>query len=348
MKTTNAKAQPSETPANPQQMTKIEMTKIEMTVRRPSTGRRSAKSKIALAPAQSVDTNVLVTDDDDNVPDIEYAPPAPIELPDPPMEFGYDQTFPQFEGMNMMRGYGEVYGSPKDEHGKSIRVKEEEERWASFEREVNQKILKSVADTMDSRKQDEELERQVDAMIAAGPKKKSIQGSKVDTLKARSAVAALSRPQLPAAATKQTASSMQKKRKTTFVVLGSKSAPKPTDPPLMRHTAAVALSRNTIGRPKAKKAPSIIPKNEQRSTVSSKPKLPTKIDQSQIHPETFVELYGQPPVESDMWFRLREHQLLADRLEGDEQHDLADDLFETNFFPTGGEDDELFQLAMPD
>ena len=74
-----------------------------------------------------------------------------------------------------------------------------------------------------------------------------------------------------------------------------------------------------------------------------------KIDQSKIHPKDFVRLYGQPPQESNMWFRLKEFELLEEQDDGDE---LADELFDTDFFPPNTkhleDDEDVFQLPMPE
>src|SRR5437868_3206962 len=97
VKTTNAKGQAFQTPG-PAQPTK----KPDETKRPPST-RKSIKSKIMVAPVEKAEADLLVVEEDD-VPDIEYAPPPPVELPDPPEVFEYDQSFPQFQGSNFCRG----------------------------------------------------------------------------------------------------------------------------------------------------------------------------------------------------------------------------------------------------
>lgn len=67
----------------------------------------------------------------------------------------------------------------------------------------------------------------------------------------------------------------------------------------------------------------------------------------------FVELYGEPPVDSDMWYRLRKEERLDQQLKdmAIEEDDLADDFFETGFLSlNAGQDDEdgVFQLPMPE
>ena len=340
VKTTNAKARAFQTPAPPQQTIKQ-----QKSLQRPSTGRRSAKAKITIAPTQPVETDVLATieDDDDDVPDIEYAPPPPIELPDPPMEFPYDQDFPQLQGANLFRGYNEVYGSPKDDEGRSIRLKKEEEEYEScMAAMMEQDILKRVREI-----EFPDPDNEVEAMIAAGPKKRTTD-SKVNTVRARSAAAALSQSVAPSSAMKETASSLQKKKKPGFPVLGSKPQTFSVTSSQMRNTAATAVSKNTIGYPKAAKPRSIIPKGEQSLKYTMPTQLQT-VDQRSIHPARFLELYGEPPIESEMWFRLQDHRRLEQSFRDEEDKELSDNLFGTDFFPVGGNDEEeLFQLPMPD
>lgn len=326
MKTTNARGNAFKTPA-PQQTTKL-----DKTVRKPSTARRSARSKITVAPSEPVQHDVLTHEQEDDEPEYGYAPPPVVELTDPPMEFDYNQDFPQFQGKNMFRGYGEIYcTSPTDENGVSLRKKAEEEtrkqRMAELERQA------SEPPPMPGLPTEEELDAKVDSMILAGPKQ-----SRLDTIKAKSAAEALSRPstKVPAVATRGTKASEQKRKPLSSIA-----------EPTTTHRAPLAVSKGTIGYPKAKAAPSIIPKADQLR--QKKPAQKPKIDQSKIHPKDFVRLYGQPPVESNMWFRLKEYELL----EQEEGDGLADELFETDIFSSnaeGIEDDEedVFQLPMPE
>lgn len=334
-KTTNAKGQAFQTPGFGQQTIKADKTK------RPSTTRKSIKSKITVAPSEPVKADVL-TLDEDNVPDIEYAPAPPSALADPPEEFEYDQSFPQFVGANLCRGWGEMYlHEPTDEHGVPLAVREYEEKCARYDQEVERQIEESLDEVSDL---DAELDRQVDAMIAAGPIYRSAEVARIDTIRARKAVDALSPAKGPSVAMKPTASSLQKSRKPAFSVLGSRDPPAPTNPSRMRHTAAEAVSKNTIGFPRARPAPSIIPPKSKQPTQDDKGMPKAATNQRDIHPALFCELYGDPPEGSDMWVRLRQHALLTEKVD---EYDTAGDLFDTNFFPPGDEDEAVFQLPMP-
>jgi hypothetical protein len=336
-KTTNAKAQPFKTPAAKKQ------TVQPLKSARPSSGRRSLKSKISIAPSEPVEADILVQDEDD-LPEPEFAPPNPIELPDPPLDIPYNQDYPQLQGMNLMKGYGEVYGSPTDENGISLRLKREEEVKVQFDRDMDKKISETLEGWPNP---DIDNDKKVDAMIAAGPKSKNTATSGVSTMRAKAAVGALSQERSTTTA-RPTGSSIQRSRKPAFLVHGAKQAPEPTNPSSMRSTAAAAISKNTIGYPKAKKPTSIIPFSERPTSRAPASAAPVKMDQSSIHPKDFVRLYGTPPVESEMWFRLKEHELIEERIKESEDHEPADEIFDTNFFPGGEEDDDedVFQLPL--
>lgn len=338
-KTTNAKAQAFKTPGAKQP------TLQPLKSTRQSSVRRSLKSKITVAPSEPV-SDVLAEDDGD-LPEPEYAPPNPIELPDPPMDIPYNQEMPQFQGMNLMKGYGEVYGSPTDESGVSLRLKLQQEVEEQRDRDNDQMILDTLKYWPTSAIGND---KKVEAMIAAGPKQKKGNTSDTGSMQAKAAVNALARPtsSVLLRAKEATTTTMHKSRKPAFSVHSARKGPEPVKTSAMRSTGAAAVSRNTIGFPKAKKPASIIPFTD-RPVSRAPPAAPGKIDQSKIHPREFVRLYGTPPLESEMWFRLKEHELIEESIKDVEGDDLADDLFGADFFPGGdeGDDGDVFQLPMP-
>ncbi|EXJ96478.1 hypothetical protein A1O1_01604 [Capronia coronata CBS 617.96] len=347
-KTTNAKAQVFQTPA-PVPLT----SKQGRTALKPTTARRSGRSKIAIAPAEQVTTTLSASRGaQEEEPDYGYAPPPPADLPDPPLEFSEDHLLTE----ELSRSYGELYShSQKDENGSSLRMRKEEDDHIQHQRKLEEEILDSWHKSRYPTT--EEMNAQVDAMIMAGPQMNSPPISRVDTMNARSAVAALSelQPRLPAAAMKATQASEQKKKRILPIVNRKHpTVPHPswsTQPG--RAASQAAVSKNTIGFPKARKAPSIVPKGagaqgEARGGgLTSRPK---KISQSSIHPKDFRDRYGSPPVESDMWFRLKEYELLeqdTSKVDGDEPEG---DLFDTEVFPFENTklNDDDFQLPMPE
>ena len=329
-KTTNAKAFQTPAPL---------VAKPGRTVQRPSTGaRRSNRPKLKIALSEPVSADVLTKQiEEEDEPEFGYAPPPPVELSDPPIEFVVDPELVE----ELRQGVDYPYNSPKDKNGFSIRLKEQEEEWKKLDEERMQETLKyidkPVFPTFD------ELNKQVDDMMAAGPKKKRAPLSRVDSAEARSAAAALSQsqPRLPSAATRPTMASEQKKK---GIVPAAKPRSSATEQTVSNPAHHAVLSKNTIGFPRAKKAPSIIP----RSGAVTTPK-PVKIDQATIHPRDFRDLYGSPPVESDMWFRLKHYELLEENQHKD-NGDIEDELFDTGFFPFDNAkiEDEDFQLPMPE
>jgi len=145
-------------------------------------------------------------------------------------------------------------------------------------------------------------------------------------------------------AMKPTASSLQKSRKPTFSVLGPRDAPAPSNPSPMRHTAAAAVSKTTIGFPRARPAPSIIPPKPQQPRKDTKPTSKHPVNQRDIHPARFRELYGDPPEGSDMWVRLRQHERLTEEVG---EFDFGGELFNTTSLPPEVDDEEVFQLPLP-
>jgi hypothetical protein len=335
VKTTNAKGQAFQTPSLAQPTKKPDETK------RPPSTRKSIKSKIIVAPIERADADLLVVEEDD-VPDIEYAPPPPVELPDPPEVFEYDQSFPQFKGSNICRGFGEIYlTQPTDERGVPLSFREYEEKCARYDKEVERQIKESPDHMPDL---GAELDKKVDAMIAAGPRCKEPEDSKIDTMRARRAADALSHSKVPPVAMKPTAGSLQKSKRATFSVLNSRNLPGPSNPSPMRHVAAEVVSKNTIGFPKARHAPSIIPSRTKQPISNAETTSKSPISQSEIHPARFRELYGNPPEGSDMWIRLRQHEI---SMEDVVEYDVAGDWHGTNLFAPEEDDGEVFQLPMP-
>lgn len=340
MKTTNAKAHTFKTPAL------LPPGQSHGTIRKSSTTRRSVKSKITIAQPEPAKADVLAElSEDEDEPDFGYAPPAPKELSDNPIDFDYDQKFPQFDGSNLIRGYGEIYfNSPKDENGLSIRRKKEEDYYQQYLKEQEGKASKNIEQPMLPK--DEDLEEQVETMMSEGVKKYKSKEYKLETMKFKSAAHTLSDngPRLPSTAMRQTQASALK-QKSINLSSNAKQSTRTVRP------VPSAVSKNTIGFPRAKQAPSILPRKEQ--LVRSRPESgikALKIDQSKMHPKRFVELYGEPPVESDMWFRLREFELLEEKIDGLEGEEVGDPLFDTDVFPLGGNthDEEDFQLPVPE
>ncbi|RMD44359.1 hypothetical protein DV735_g793, partial [Chaetothyriales sp. CBS 134920] len=377
-KTTNAKGAAFKTPAPLQHLKHP-----GQTIKRSSTTRRSAKSKIHVAteplPAAVIDEHPA----SDSEPEYGYAPPKVPDLADPPLEITYDETFPMFRGKDLFNGFGQTYcTSPTDDRGISIREKEEKRRAIRLrEDRLKEADIAAAEATKPVLPADDELDSRVDEMMARVPRSRKDMG--VATVQARSAAAVLSdcsaRPKLPAAATKQTAASALKRHEPTASL---PSRPRSRQLAPSHPGPRMNVSKNTIGFPKAKPPPSIAPKfsrplqtkpapkadnakisqddihpKADKTTISQDDIHPkadkTTISQDDIHPKDFVKLYGRPPVGSRMHERLLRHELLEQELKVEEQEaevpqaplfDDLDELLRGDF--ACAEDDDLFQLEL--
>ncbi|KAK5100705.1 hypothetical protein LTR24_000851 [Lithohypha guttulata] len=350
-KTTNAKGGAFQTPAPGQKLRQTDQTANKPS----STARRSTKKKIYVEPEPVTEPAAPEAGgEEDDEPDFGYAPPPIVPLPDPPLDFE-GVTYEALRPENFNRGVRDIYfHSPKDENGFSIALKKQEE--------LQKKSLEDdLARTLEEPKR-LDPDEEVRAMIRAGPKRtKPVPESKINTIKARSASAALSHStaprthqKLPSAATRETAASKQR-RKAAFVVSRDENA--------ATSTMLKPISRGTIGFPKAKKPTSILPQGEQkrsherpgsRATArrAQKEEDDQTTNQSTISPRKFVQLYGEPPVESDMWFRLMELEI-KDRHRGENEEveagifdfELDDDLDQRLGVHFDGQDVDDFELT---
>lgn len=202
MKTTNAKTHAIQTPAPPETSKPLLKTN-----KKPSSTKKMSKVTIAQPEPTSTDILSQEDDSDSSVPEPEYAPPNPTPLPDPPFDFGYDETFPQFQGANLTRGFGALYSEPCDAEGVPLSVREQQKRDKENLERIDKEILQmhetDVNEALERMaREPEELDRKVDEMIRRGDdKRKRERAAKASasaqrrtgpsTIKARSAATAL-------------------------------------------------------------------------------------------------------------------------------------------------------------
>lgn len=231
MKTTNAKTRAFQTPAPLSASAKTQ--KLSPRLRRP-------KVKVLQQDAQDEEGN--------DVPEVEYMPPKEIPLPDN-LDDDMDPInwdFPMFKGENAVRGIHSAYYNPLEDDGRTKGERELEESLAREQKEANDKFDKLFADIM--AKDEEEAMR---GLGMAPPKKlapkEELPRRKMpapSTLKARSAVAALSPPPKPNYAAPTAAA----KTRVPSSLIPSRKPAKPTmNPSTSRNAAASAASRTTIG-----------------------------------------------------------------------------------------------------
>lgn len=361
-KTTNAKAQAFQTPAPG-----AKANKSDQTAKKASSTRRTTKKRIYVETEQPIQSEIQEPEQDE--PDFGYAPPPIIPLPDVPMEFDHDQTYAALRPENFNQGVGEIYfQSPKDENGFSISLKKMEKQYEeSLQRDLDKILEESTRTTVSIPDFEEDIPVQaaVKQRPVASRTHSRIQESNINTIKSRSAAAVLSQTQaprthikshsrLPSVVTAQTTASKQK-RKSTFAIprdtdLSAQSIPRPP------------MQNVTIGFPKARKAPSILPRSQNTSSYShgrsksrgsiSSSKEEQDIDEAVVSPRKFVQLHGEPAPESDIWLRLKELEIRDRRRDGEESldeqpiFDFDDEELDQKLSLGFGADDEDFELIM--
>lgn len=79
-------------------------------------------------------------------------------------------------------------------------------------------------------------------------------------------------------------------------ILPQKKPRAPTNPSAMRNTAAAVTSNTTMGYSKGRSVSSSL-----RETASAQRAASAEA----LSPETYIQLYGMPPLDSDMWIRCK-------------------------------------------
>lgn len=153
----------------------------------------------------------------------------------------------------------------------------------------------------------------------------------VSTLRSREAANALAAPKPSAAPTHVAAAP---KSRLPPALLPKKKTRVPTNPSSMRDTAATVTSNTTVGYSKGRSV---------SSTLHEKTEEPKPSDtHTTLSPETYMQLYGAPPLGSEMWTRCKAAGCF------DSPEDTATSQELEDYLPTFEEDDEAlnFQLAL--
>ncbi|KAJ5902305.1 hypothetical protein N7495_002833 [Penicillium taxi] len=292
MKTTNQKAKGLQTPA-PFGGTQ----KPEKTNRRTSTAQKIKKAAPVVQQAQS---QVFTEAIDDDIPDIEYMPPKPKDLPDFPDDITYDTTFPQFRPQNRALGLASVYGV--EEVGSDGLTKKQRKLKADsalYDKMIDNMIMKQLDDvTFEELSEDESIKAPIREIRNSS--RNSIRGPSantrsrhISTLRSREAATALSGPK-PSAASARSAAS--KPQGLLSMLMPKKPARLPSNPSSMRNTAATVISNNTLGYSKGRSVSSSL--REQSTSRSASP-------QTTLSPHDYMQLYGTPSLGSSMWTRCK-------------------------------------------
>lgn len=153
----------------------------------------------------------------------------------------------------------------------------------------------------------------------------------IPTLRSRDAAAALAGPKATVAPAKTAAT--PKPRIASSLLMPKKKTRVPTNPSPMRNTAATVTSNSTVGYSKGRSVSSTM-----REKQVEQKKKPSNA-QTTLPPETYMQLYGPPPLGSEMWSRCKAAGCFDDPNENAEPEELL---------PTFEEDEEAenFQLAL--
>jgi CCR4-NOT transcriptional regulation complex NOT5 subunit len=135
-----------------------------------------------------------------------------------------------------------------------------------------------------------------------GSRNQTKQAKSVSTIKSRDAATALSQAGTSARThsklSVKTPASLKQKTGSSLI-MPKKKVSAPTNPSAMRHAAAAAGSRTTLGYSKGRSVSSTL----QCKTAKKVPEQPAP--NSILSPEKYMQLYGPPPLGSDMWIRCK-------------------------------------------
>lgn len=267
-----------------------------------------------------------------------------VELPDIPDDITYDTTFPQFQPKNLALGLESVYGDNQvGEDGLTKRQRKFQEDSIAFDKEVDEMILKQLEEIEFEDKT--ELDPPREPHVEEGPKRrlevrrakltttKPKYTSNISTVRARDAVAALSKVE-PSGARARPAAMSKPRPRVASSLLTARRPRVPSNLTSTRHAAATANSKTTLGYSKGR-----IVSSKLHGKTSTTPEK--SVPKSVLSPETYIELYGMPPLGSEMWYRCKGAGCFdseEDRLAAEAERNL----------PTFGEDEEAqnFQLTL--
>ncbi|KAF5856313.1 hypothetical protein ETB97_007549 [Aspergillus alliaceus] len=309
MKTTNAKARGLQTPAPP-----------AGTVKPERTGKRGSSQRVKKFTPLVEQSKLEVGDKpaEDDVPDIEYMPPKPKELPDVPDEITYDTTFPQFQPKNLALGLETVYGNTEiGPDGLTKRERKLQEVSIAYDKMIDDMILNQVESI--GFEEPSDAERHGEPYVEEAPQHRietrrtramSSRGkhtSNIPTVRARDAAAALSgsertlRPR-PVSVPKP-------KSRIASSLFPSKKPRVPTNPSSMYHIAAAANSRTTLGYTKGRDVSS---KLHGKATTTTKEQA---VHHGIFAPDTYLRPSGTPPLETNIGTFSREDDQFTTDLE---------------------------------
>lgn len=260
-------------------------------------------------------------------------------MPNYPDDMPHDLDFSMFQNGGLTRGCMRHFATQVGDDGLSFAERREQQR------RKEQDIADKTADAMllrdfestnipcihdpecigfecieniENRKAAEEKYQKTIAKLSASSKpknplaKKAVATNGASTINSKSAAAALSQPKPTAAVPAQKPASKPSLpfSKPLSVLSRPKHTPQPINPSPMRHNAASAASKTTIGHSRGRIASASL-KNKSMPPPPSKEVAPVKQrseiqDRALLPPALYIERYGVPSVGSEMWIRCKD------------------------------------------
>lgn len=226
------------------------------------------------------------------------------ELPDFPDDITYDTTFPQFQPKNLALGLESTYGDNEvGQDGLTKRERKYQQDSKEHDKMMDDLILSQIenigfdeANDKDALEQGSMKEkRHIEPRRVKVPTTKAkynSYNSNVSSVRARDAAAALSTQEYTGPRTRS--ASRPRVSSSTFATTRKPKAPLSSSS--MRHNAAVANSKTTVGYSKGR---------EVSSKLHGRPATKQSAPKTILSPDNYLQLYGPPPLGSEMWLRCK-------------------------------------------
>ncbi|MCJ1474612.1 hypothetical protein MMC13_003272 [Lambiella insularis] len=314
MKTTNAKAKAFQTPAP---------TALDSEIgKNPSNGATARKPKLRISHAEPSSIDIL-GDNELEEREIEYMPPPAIPLPNVPDDMPLDLDLSIFKDGGLTRNYLHYFNHRLEADGLSyVQRREIEQKKADekYDKRIEAMMLRDIEsapmpcvhtpdcpgeeckDMPEIRRKAEDKFRKAMATIdppkVSCEKRSTVSKAPASDSLSRHAAHALSLPKLPSLKSSTKPPTPQTRLPFSQVSARKKTLP-PTNPSPMRHAAAAAASKNTMGYSKGRAASANIRNlhsiNNPASTSQS------DIPDTNLAPALYIQRYGVPKFGSDMY-----------------------------------------------
>lgn len=297
MKTTNAKAKGIQTPAGPTLGKDLDKPQsVQTSTRRPKRVTHAETTKIAVHGDESPLAER----------EVEYAPPKPKDLPYESDDFPSNcLNYNALKPGNLTRGWYDQYHGPINKQ----REIENEEAYVKSAKSADEQIRKmmeedwivgDVPETFRHLRKKGPLESQKPKALNQVKKPVSVSTKGPSTINSRNAASALS-----SAPTSSALASKALMPKAPTSLLSRAKKPEPVAPPLpstMRHTAAAAASRSTIGYTKGRNAISALKKREAGVPMPRAASTLSHGSDATITPDRYAQ---KASAENEQWSRLK-------------------------------------------